>query len=44
MGNANHDLFNAYLSKKQVRNVTTRSVVDLLVLSSLPKDVKTLVL
>ncbi|MDW7798078.1 LytR family transcriptional regulator [Streptococcus canis] len=44
MQEANHDVFKAYLSHKQSRNVTTKSLADMLTLTSLPQEIKDLVL
>ncbi|KGR73410.1 LytR family transcriptional regulator [Streptococcus phocae subsp. salmonis] len=43
MTQANNPIFNAYLSKRQSRYVTTGSLAELLVLSDLPQEIKDLV-
>ncbi|EHI69865.1 CRISPR-associated protein Csm6 [Streptococcus ictaluri 707-05] len=43
MLDSNLEVFKTYLSQRQSRNVTTRSLADLLVLSNLSEEIKTLV-
>lgn len=40
---SDHEVFKAYLSQKQSRNVTTKSLADVLTLTSLPQEIKDLV-
>ncbi|HEP1371482.1 TPA: LytR family transcriptional regulator [Streptococcus pyogenes] len=40
---SDHEVFKAYLSQKQSRNVTTKSLADMLTLTSLPREIKDLV-
>lgn len=39
-----HEVFKTYLSQRQSRNVTTKSLADLLALTHLPQEIKDLVL